>query len=231
VVTAFECRVAQLIFNRMVRYVCPSTVEYRSFRHNSRMPKLLILALFALVVAGCATSKPPPYVPQLYDYLAAVDGMIDGDKDIRTALTAKFEIISIMYWLDVNLKSETNSSSSFIEYSEKTATVVNSVAYVGDAANELLQMFAMVASSETRPEFVDDLIREPTPAELFLICRIGIAAIEERSDLQKSLLPPEPTCPVVIAEYRASDSEFELGFLGHMGDRFHLTLSPESEPG
>ena len=202
-----------------------------TWKHRRGKARGKALHPLGLIVAGCATSKPPPYVPQLYDYLDGVDGMIDGDKDIRISLAAKFEIISIMYWLDITLKSETSSSSSFIEYSEKTATVVNSVAYVGDAANKLLQMFAMVVGSETRPEFMDDLIREPTSAELFLICRIGIAAIEERSDLQKSLLPPEPTCPVVIAEYRASDSEFELGFLGHMGDRFHLTLSPESEPG
>ena len=194
------------------------------------MRKLLLLTVVILMFSGCATSKLPPYAPQLYDYLTVVDEMADGNTSTRASLISKFDIISIMYWLDITLNSEPSSPSSFIAFSSKTPTVINSVAYVHDAANELLQTFATIAMDASHPALVDDLVQKPTDAEAFLICRIGVAAIRGLPDYQKFRLPPEPMCPVVIAEYRTDGGGSELGFLGYMGKRFYLTLLPESEP-
>jgi hypothetical protein len=182
-----------------------------------------------------ASTPSPPYVPQLSDYLIAVDYLADGSKTARTSLISQFDAVSVMYWLHILLLTESPSPTGFIEFAPKVLTrrTWSIMPATHLFALEELQMLAALAMEPTHPEFVDTIVWAPSDEEAFLICRIGVEAISARGPLsrhEKWLLPPEPMCPIAIAEYLAYGSESELGFLGFIGERFLLELFPESEP-
>ena len=187
------------------------------------------------------TGTPPPYNPQLSDYLIAVDdfGMWDRSKgediigrNIWRSAFAKFEIVKSMYWLDGILLDEEPSPEGFREFVPKAfnMTAFGRTSRVNEYALAELQMLTALAMDKDHREIINNLVWTPSDGTALMICVIGVQAISGFSDLGKTLyLPPEPMCPLVIADYRAYGTESELGFLGHMDKLFYLGLLPGSE--
>ena len=203
------------------------------------LPATVAVAFTATAMAAPTptANSSPPYIPQLSDYLTAVDPLVEGDKIARTEVISRFDAVTATYWLNIIRLAESPSRVGFIEFVPKALNVRPASNFTRNSLGEFalveLQMLAALAMEPDHPEIIDSLIWAPSDAEALLICRVGVLTLGtsalSRHDEWK--LPPEPMCPVVIAEYRAYGSESELGFLGHVADRLLLgkPLLPDSE--
>lgn len=181
------------------------------------------------------------YIPKLSDYLKALDEIAEENKkSFRDKFVSEYSAVSMMYWLNNIIHTEPPSAEAFIDFVPEALGITYSGgsllfvrSKVSRKASLQLYNLALLATDPDRTEYIDALIFDPTESEMLLLCQVAVEVRGfGRSRHQDWLLPPEPMCPVAVAQYEAFGGEIEmgfrdeseLGFLGYLGMIFSIDL-------